>query len=43
MNVELIERAIAREACSALEVERSRLYSFEAALDRPTTYSGALE
>ncbi len=42
MNVELIERAIAREACSALEVERSRLYSFAPALDRPTTYSSAL-
>lgn len=38
MNVELIERATVREACAALDVDRARLYVFEAGLDRPTTF-----
>lgn len=46
MNVELIERATVREACAAFDVDRARLYAFEAGLDRPTTFiatRGSLE
>jgi len=41
MNVELIERATAREACAALDVDRARLYAFESGLDRPATFDAA--
>jgi len=46
MNLELIERATVREACAAFDVDRVRLYAFEAGLDRPTTFvatRGSLE
>ena len=41
VNLELIERAIVREAIEALAIDAAHLYVFRPTLDEPTTYSFA--
>jgi signal transduction histidine kinase len=42
VNVELIERAIVREAIASLGVDAARLYVFQPSSDEPTTYASGV-